>query len=157
MKKCSYCNQELETIPFYCHFCGKYFCSRHRLPENHQCNHALVSNSSENLLYSDLSDLIENDLSVADIYYNYTIGEFTKEKTIGLLKYILEKTNEIETRLHCIEAFGALELKDAMVFEILEEIIITDSNKQIKNRAIKITEELFPEKSKKVQEWLEKV
>ncbi|WP_342451807.1 rhomboid family intramembrane serine protease [Methanolobus bombayensis] len=35
-KKCWICGKE-ENIPFRCRFCGKTFCSRHRLPEQHAC------------------------------------------------------------------------------------------------------------------------
>jgi hypothetical protein len=35
-KKCWICGKE-ETIPFKCRFCGKTFCSKHRLPEQHAC------------------------------------------------------------------------------------------------------------------------
>ncbi|MBN2110892.1 MAG: rhomboid family intramembrane serine protease [Methanosarcinaceae archaeon] len=35
-KKCWICGKE-EPIPFKCRFCGKVFCSRHRLPEQHAC------------------------------------------------------------------------------------------------------------------------
>lgn len=36
MAKCSECGKEI-SMPFRCKFCGKTFCSKHRLPENHQC------------------------------------------------------------------------------------------------------------------------
>ncbi len=35
-RKCWICGRE-ENIPFKCRFCGKTFCSRHRLPEQHAC------------------------------------------------------------------------------------------------------------------------
>ena len=35
-KKCWICGKE-ENIPFKCRFCGKTFCSGHRLPEQHAC------------------------------------------------------------------------------------------------------------------------
>ncbi|WP_242492611.1 rhomboid family intramembrane serine protease [Methanolobus psychrotolerans] len=35
-KKCWICGKE-ETMPFKCRFCGKTFCSGHRLPEQHAC------------------------------------------------------------------------------------------------------------------------
>ncbi|WYM78953.1 rhomboid family intramembrane serine protease [Methanolobus sp. ZRKC2] len=35
-KKCWICGRE-EHIPFKCRFCGKVFCSKHRLPEQHAC------------------------------------------------------------------------------------------------------------------------
>lgn len=34
--KCRYCEKE-EVLPFRCPFCGGYFCTEHRLPENHAC------------------------------------------------------------------------------------------------------------------------
>ncbi len=36
-KKCWICGRE-EYIPFKCRFCGKLFCSAHRLPEQHACS-----------------------------------------------------------------------------------------------------------------------
>lgn len=35
--KCAYCGVE-EALPYQCHSCGAYFCSQHRLPENHKCS-----------------------------------------------------------------------------------------------------------------------
>lgn len=156
MKECSYCNREIETIPFHCRYCEKTFCSRHRLPENHDCSYSLLSDSSEKFLYSDISELLEKDLTVADIYHNYTIEKFTKEQTIELLSHILHESDETETRIHCIEAFGALELNTQAVFDLLEEIIISERNEQVKKVALEVIKELFPKKSKKVQKWLAK-
>jgi len=34
--KCQKCQKEV-FLPFKCPYCGDYFCSEHRLPENHQC------------------------------------------------------------------------------------------------------------------------
>lgn len=34
--KCHYCGKEV-YLPFKCPYCGHYFCSEHRLPENHAC------------------------------------------------------------------------------------------------------------------------
>jgi len=36
MPKCEYCEKEVD-FPFQCSFCGFYFCTEHRLPENHDC------------------------------------------------------------------------------------------------------------------------
>jgi len=36
MPKCEYCKKEID-LPFQCSFCGFYFCTEHRLPENHDC------------------------------------------------------------------------------------------------------------------------
>lgn len=37
MVNCSFCGKKLDYLPFECKFCGKYFCTEHRLPENHAC------------------------------------------------------------------------------------------------------------------------
>ncbi|MHA1230993.1 MAG: AN1-type zinc finger domain-containing protein [Candidatus Helarchaeota archaeon] len=37
MTKCHICGQEI-YMPFKCKYCGKMFCSKHRLPENHNCD-----------------------------------------------------------------------------------------------------------------------
>jgi Zn-dependent protease len=34
---CHFCEQDKEGLPFRCNYCGNYFCSDHRLPENHAC------------------------------------------------------------------------------------------------------------------------
>jgi len=34
--KCQHCEQDV-ALPFKCPFCNQYFCSEHRLPENHAC------------------------------------------------------------------------------------------------------------------------
>jgi Zn-dependent protease len=35
--QCHYCEEYKPGLPFRCNFCGNYFCSDHRLPENHAC------------------------------------------------------------------------------------------------------------------------
>lgn len=35
--QCHYCEQYKPGLPFRCNYCGNYFCSDHRLPENHAC------------------------------------------------------------------------------------------------------------------------
>jgi len=156
MKKCDYCGKELDTMPFHCRYCGKEFCTDHRLPENHECDFDLMTDSTEKLLYSDISELLEKDLTVADIYHNYTVEKFSKEQTIDLLFHVFEQSKDTKTRIHCIEAFRALEFKEAKVYQILEEIILSDRNKQIRDLAFKAIKDLFPEKSKQIQEWRQK-
>ena len=36
MPKCDYCGKEVD-LPFQCSFCRFYFCTKHRLPETHDC------------------------------------------------------------------------------------------------------------------------
>jgi len=37
--KCKQCGEEVE-VPFRCNFCQNYYCSKHRLPEIHECSGA---------------------------------------------------------------------------------------------------------------------
>jgi len=38
MPECYFCGEKITGyLPFRCSFCGRYFCSDHRLPENHNC------------------------------------------------------------------------------------------------------------------------
>lgn len=37
MVKCTKCHRHIREYPFKCHHCGRLFCSRHRLPEDHYC------------------------------------------------------------------------------------------------------------------------
>jgi len=34
--KCQYCEKDV-VLPFKCRFCNQYYCTEHRLPENHEC------------------------------------------------------------------------------------------------------------------------
>jgi Zn-dependent protease len=34
--KCQYCDKDV-ALPFKCTFCNQYYCTEHRLPENHEC------------------------------------------------------------------------------------------------------------------------
>lgn len=37
MAKCDYCEDEIDYLPFTCRYCGKSYCKKHRIPENHEC------------------------------------------------------------------------------------------------------------------------
>jgi len=43
LAKCSYpdCDEILNYLPFKCRYCGRTYCKKHRLPENHQCSFEL--------------------------------------------------------------------------------------------------------------------
>ncbi|MBD3350581.1 MAG: rhomboid family intramembrane serine protease, partial [Candidatus Lokiarchaeota archaeon] len=38
MVKCSFCDIDIDYLPFKCRYCGEQFCTKHRLPENHECS-----------------------------------------------------------------------------------------------------------------------
>ena len=37
MTKCFYCGKDIGILPYKCKCCQEYYCSKHRLPENHEC------------------------------------------------------------------------------------------------------------------------
>jgi len=37
MANCDYCGKEIDGLPFKCKFCGSSFCSKHHVPETHNC------------------------------------------------------------------------------------------------------------------------
>ena len=37
MSTCEYCEVELNGMPIICPKCGKHFCSKHKLPKDHEC------------------------------------------------------------------------------------------------------------------------
>lgn len=38
MTECHFCHKKIETMPYKCNWCGKTYCSKHHLPENHNCS-----------------------------------------------------------------------------------------------------------------------
>lgn len=36
--RCSRCKRRIKELPFRCHHCNRLYCSKHRLPEDHNCN-----------------------------------------------------------------------------------------------------------------------
>ncbi len=38
MVRCDHCEDEVDYLPFICRYCGKSYCKKHRIPENHECS-----------------------------------------------------------------------------------------------------------------------
>ena len=49
MATCDYCGKKIDGLPFHCRRCNGYFCPKHRLPENHNCQKLKQGNIFENL------------------------------------------------------------------------------------------------------------
>ena len=41
MAYCEFCGEQIGYLPFTCKYCGGTFCTKHRLPENHECTFEL--------------------------------------------------------------------------------------------------------------------
>jgi len=70
MGKCDFCGND-EAMPYRCKYCGGFFCSAHRLPENHNCMGMKKSLSlpSKVIVYS------EKDENFKKNYYSRTENE----------------------------------------------------------------------------------
>ena len=141
-------------------FCGMLFCSKHRIPENHECPFDLRKSSEFNdsfsrlnLLYQDALDFINKDLTVAKIYEYFTTKQLSDNKAVELLTYFIENSEDIDTRMIGIQAFKVLELRSNDVFKILENCILSEDDPLVRRTAIDVIQQLFPKKSKSIVEW----
>ena len=136
------------------------FCSKHRIPENHECPFDLRKSSefeeslnSLNILYQDALDFINKDLTVAKIYEYVTTQQMNNLEATELLNYFIENSDDINIRRISLLAFKVLELKNDDVFNTLENCILTDDNPIVKKTAIEVIKHIFPKKSKSILEW----
>lgn len=138
------------------------FCSKHRIPENHDCPFDLRKSSEFeeslnilNVLYQDALDFINKDLTVAKIYEYVTTQQMNNLEAIELLTYFIENSDDINIRRISILAFKVLQLKDDNVFNTLENCIIGEDNSIVKKTATKVMKQIFPKKSKAALKWNE--
>ncbi|MEJ2252234.1 MAG: zinc finger AN1 domain-containing stress-associated protein [Candidatus Lokiarchaeota archaeon] len=155
MNRCYYCGVNISQIPYRCSYCGMYFCSDHRLPENHKCNFELKYIKSP-LRYEDALDFNAKDLTVADIYHLVTNNKMERSKAIEILGYFIEKENDFNVKFNSISAFKVLDLKSPEVFKILENCILSENNPELKKVAVSIIKHLFPRKSQNIVDWFKR-
>lgn len=135
------------------------FCSKHRLPENHDCPFDLrrkdkLFDSLNKPLYQDALDFMKNDLTIAKVYDYVTTNQMTKSEAIELLNYFLEKSNNKEIRKISILAFKILELKSDKAYGVLESCVLSDEDSELKKIAIEVIAYIFPKKSKNLLNWI---
>jgi hypothetical protein len=137
------------------------FCSKHRIPENHDCPFDLRKSSeienvlnTFNVLYQDALDFMNKDLTVAKIYDYVTTRQMNNLEATELLTYFIENSEDIDIRRISIQAFKVLELKNDYVFNTLESCILSADNPIIKKTAIDVIKYIFPKKSQTVLKWI---
>lgn len=135
------------------------FCTKHRLPENHECPFDLRrKNKSLNplgkTLYQDALDFINKDLTVAKVYDYVTANQMSKSEAVEMLNYFLENNDNEEIRRISLFAFKFLELRSDKVYRILENCLLSDEAPSVIKTAKEILSYLFPKKSKDLLNWL---
>lgn len=162
MTNCYYCNGEVHKMPYKCKFCGLIFCNNHRLPENHECAYDLRTKATNDNLYSsilyvDALDYMNTDLTVAKIYDYVTTKQLNDLEATKLLTVFIEESEIEEIRINSILACQVLGLKNDIIYDVLENSIISDTNPEIKNVAVRVLSDLFPKKSKKLLDWVQDI
>ncbi|MFX1257938.1 MAG: leucine-rich repeat domain-containing protein [Promethearchaeota archaeon] len=87
------------------------------------------------------------DVAPKGIYRNYGNKELNKLSAIDQLLLLIENADNIDVRLECIKILGDIEAKNKKVFKLLENLLISDSNEKIRNRAAKTIKKLFLKKA----------
>lgn len=157
MTVCYYCESKIGDIPFHCKFCGMTFCSKHRLPENHNCPFDLRRKESfteDSIYYLDALEFMGKELTVGKVYDYVTTNQMNKEEAISLLTYFIENSDDDEIRKVSILAFEVLELTSEKAYEILESTLLSEENVDVKQIIMKILSNNFPSRSKKLLTWI---
>jgi hypothetical protein len=87
MTHCDYCDKKIDGLPFHCRRCGKYFCSKHRLPEDHNCPGLKQGN-----IFDNLSDNRKKYSHRKTKKHYYDVDEEHKNEYVGTS----QKTNKTE-------------------------------------------------------------
>ncbi|MFW9866119.1 MAG: hypothetical protein ACFFEN_08490 [Candidatus Thorarchaeota archaeon] len=76
-----------------------------------------------------------------------------KVSALQSLVSFIENSNDEEIRLKSLNLLNNFDIKDKYLFQILENLVISDENAIIRNIALKIIEKNFLEKSFEVLKW----
>lgn len=114
--------------------------------------------------------LICNVYSVEDIKSDFYNRRISKKETIKLLISIIESLEDedfnhnsseilkywdaIDAQIEAIKTFRQLNLKNEEIYKLMENLVISESNSNIKITTIKEIAELFPDKSRELLKWI---
>ena len=159
MPICQYCGGEFHYFLFKCKWCDMSYCLKHRLPENHKCifmpsrkeRKGLISRKEP--LYQKGTEQLSEVLTPEEIYIGAKNKIINKSDAIEFLIAIIELSDDIQIRVESIAVLDKLSLKNKRVFKILESILVSDQNTEVKNAVIKTILNLFPKDGVKLIEW----
>jgi Zn-dependent protease len=80
--KCQKCQKEV-FLPFRCPYCGDYFCSEHRLPENHECpriEHARMPKEETQPIIVQKREPYEYTITYVPVEQPKSIGHFSSKE-----------------------------------------------------------------------------
>ncbi len=92
-------------------------------------------------------------LTPKKIYEDFKTKVIDKLAAVDLLIFLIGNTDNIEIRLESIKTLQRIGSKNKKVFSILEDLLVSDSNEEIKELAAKSLKVLFQEKALSPLKW----
>lgn len=87
------------------------------------------------------------------IYKDFKNKDLDYDSALELLITLIDNTDNINTRLESIEILEKIQAKDDRVFKLLENLLISDSNKEIRNKAAHFIKTYFLDRALKPMIW----
>jgi Leucine-rich repeat (LRR) protein len=85
--------------------------------------------------------------SPTKIYQNFVNNTISKSNAISLISILLENVDDEKIRTSCIHVLENIDGKDDNLFEILENLIVSDPNDIIRKEAVSVIKERFSDKA----------
>ncbi|MFX1437551.1 MAG: leucine-rich repeat domain-containing protein [Promethearchaeota archaeon] len=92
-------------------------------------------------------------LSPELIYKEFKNGNLEKQSVINQLFTLINNFDDPNLRIDSIEILIKIGSKDSQIFNLLENILISDSHEEVRNTAIKAIKQNFIEKALKPMKW----
>ncbi len=159
MPICQYCGGLFHYLLFKCKWCDMSFCRKHRLPVKHDCifrpsRKNILSTKKTRQLYREGTNQADEILMPEEIFIGVKNKIINKTDALKYLTASIEYSKDTQIRVDCIEILNKLNFKDKNLFKILESILISDENLELRNAAVKTILRFFPKESKNVIEWV---
>ena len=87
------------------------------------------------------------------IYKEFKNGNLEKQSTINQLFALINNFDDPNLRIESIEILVKIGSKDEQVFNLFENLLISDSHEEVRNTAIKAIRQNFIEKALKPMKW----
>jgi len=88
-----------------------------------------------------------------EIYQNFLNNTISKSHAINLISILLENADDEKIRTSCIHVLENIDGKDDHLFEVLENLIISDPNDTIRKEAVSVIKNKFSEKASAPLLW----
>ncbi len=159
MPICQYCGGLFHYLLFKCKWCDMSFCRKHRLPVNHDCifrpsRKNILLTKKTRQLYREGTNQANEILMPEEIFIGVKNKIISKTDALKYLTTSIEHSKDSQVRVECLEILNQLNLKDKNLFKILESILVSDENIELRNAAVKTILKFYPKEGYNVIEWV---